>query len=49
MNLNVGHIIGGIGGLIVLYLVLNKAQDFNKITTGIAGSSQSLITTLQGR
>lgn len=49
MNLNAGHIIGGVGGLIVLFLVLNKADSFNSITKGIAGSSQSLITTLQGR
>lgn len=49
VNINAGHIIGGIGGLIVLYLVLSKSTDFGNVTKGIAASSQTLITTLQGR
>lgn len=41
-------IVGGIGGLIVLFLVLTHASDFGKITQAIAGSSVDLISVLQG-
>lgn len=41
-------IVGGIGGLIVLFLVLTHATDFGKITQSIAGSSVDLISVLQG-
>lgn len=41
-------IVGGIGGLILLFLILTNAEAFGKITQSISGSSVSLIKTLQG-
>ncbi len=48
MNKDVLTVVGGIGGLIFLYLVLSHASQFGTITQSIASSSTGLISTLQG-
>ncbi len=48
MNRDVLTIVGGIGGLVFLYLVLSHATEFGQITQSIASSSTGLISTLQG-
>lgn len=42
-------IVGGIGMLIVLFLVLTNAQAFGTITKSIADSGTELIGKLQGK
>jgi hypothetical protein len=49
MSRELTTILGGIGGLIFLYLILKNAQPFGQITQSIASSSTGLISTLQGQ
>lgn len=49
MNADLKMALGGIGGLIVLYLVVSNATNFAKVTNSIASSSANVISTLQGR
>lgn len=49
MNSDVKMVLGGVGVLIFAYLVIANAPNFAKVTDSIAGSSASVIGTLQGR
>lgn len=47
--MNIGRMIGGIGLLILVFLVLSRGKETTSILTSLASASTSTIKTLQGR